>query len=51
MLGCTCIGHVIGRGPLGVEAFDVDDKSRGLFRTQGDAADVLAQLMLDEAPQ
>ena len=28
--GRQCLGHVLGRGPKGSEAFDRDDKSVGL---------------------
>ena len=30
--GTCCVGHVIARGKRGYEAFDVDDRSVGLFR-------------------
>ena len=33
-----CIGHLIGRGRHGLEAFDADDKSLGMFPTASDAA-------------
>ena len=39
--GRTCVGHVIGRGPTGFEAFDREDKSLGLFKTQAEAARAL----------
>jgi hypothetical protein len=39
--GRTCIGHVISRGPRGVEAFDVDDNVVGLFPDVRTAADAL----------
>jgi hypothetical protein len=29
--GRLCIGHLISRGKLGVEAFDVGDRSLGIF--------------------
>jgi hypothetical protein len=39
-----CIGHAISRGRIGVEAFDINDKSIGLFRTLADAKAALASL-------
>jgi hypothetical protein len=36
-----CLGHVLARGKLGFEAFDADDKSIGIYPTQGEAADAL----------
>jgi hypothetical protein len=39
--GATCVGHVVSRGTLGVEAFDVDDKSLGLFPTQEQAVNAV----------
>jgi hypothetical protein len=36
--GQTCIGHIIGRSRWGHEAYDVDDRSVGLFPRQPDAA-------------
>jgi hypothetical protein len=33
----ACRGHVLARGKLGFEAFDIDDRSLGVFPTQ-DAA-------------
>ena len=36
--GRQCLGHVLGRGPKGFEAFDRDDKSVGIFETQRQAA-------------
>jgi hypothetical protein len=47
-VGCQCIGHVVWRGMRGIEAFDRDDKSLGLFATQAEAANALGQLMLSE---
>jgi hypothetical protein len=48
MLGCQCIGHIVSRGPMGLEAFDPDDKSLGLFGSQAEAADALGRLMLND---
>jgi hypothetical protein len=42
--GQTCIGHALWRGKTGVEAFNVDDKSIGLFPTLKDAMAALASL-------
>ena len=39
--GRQCLGHVLGRGPKGFEAFDRDDKSVGLFPTAKQAANAL----------
>jgi hypothetical protein len=36
--GRECIGHLYLRGKAGVEAFDVHDKSLGLFPDQQSAA-------------
>jgi hypothetical protein len=40
--GQVCIGHVLNRGKSGVEAFNVDDKSLGLFSTQKEAMAALS---------
>jgi hypothetical protein len=42
--GTMCHGHVIWRGRLGIEAFNVDDRSIGLFPTIKDATAALAGL-------
>jgi hypothetical protein len=39
--GQRCLGHILSRGKLGVEAYDVDDRSLGLFPNQKAAADAL----------
>ncbi len=39
--GRTCLGHIISRGIAGFEAFDVDDRSIGIFATQAAAAAAL----------
>ena len=36
--GRDCIGWVFNRGRAGFEAFDRDQKSLGIFRTQREAA-------------
>jgi hypothetical protein len=35
--GRECLGHVIARGKSGFQAFDVDDRSLGMFRTRAEA--------------
>ncbi len=40
--GSRCIGFIMPRGPQGVEAFDADDHSLGLFPTQKSAADAVS---------
>jgi hypothetical protein len=39
--GGVCLGHLVGRGPEGYEAFDVADKSLGIFETQAAAVAAL----------
>ena len=39
--GRQCLGHVLGRGPKGFEAFDREDQSLGVFETQRQAANAL----------
>jgi hypothetical protein len=39
--GRTCVGHLIRRGKTGVEAFDVGDRSIGIFKSASDAADAV----------
>jgi len=46
--GRQCLGHVLGRGPKGFEAFDREDKSVGLFPTAKQAANAL--LIAEGAP-
>jgi hypothetical protein len=36
-----CLGYLIARGKNGFEAFDADDRSVGIFRTQHEAANAL----------
>jgi hypothetical protein len=36
--GQRCIGHVLGRGKSGCEAFDADNRSLGIFPSQREAA-------------
>jgi hypothetical protein len=35
--GQTCIGHFISRGRQGIEAFDAEERSLGLFATRREA--------------
>jgi hypothetical protein len=41
--GQRCVGHIICRGRDGFEAFDLDDKSAGMFATQAAAAAALVR--------
>jgi hypothetical protein len=36
--GRHCLGHVLGRGKAGFEAFDIDNRSLGSFPSQREAA-------------
>jgi len=36
--GRACLGHVLGRGRAGFEAFDADNGSLGIFPSQREAA-------------
>jgi hypothetical protein len=38
MAGDGCVGFILGRGISGVEAFDRDAYSLGLFKTEAEAA-------------
>jgi hypothetical protein len=40
--GRVCIGFLLPRGRLGVEAFDADDHSLGIFPTVKAAADAIS---------
>ncbi len=40
--GSRCIGFLMPRGRQGIEAFDADDRSLGLFLTQKSAADAVS---------
>jgi hypothetical protein len=40
--GQRCLGFLLPRGNVGIEAFDADDKSLGLFPNQKAAADALS---------
>ncbi|MFZ1151423.1 MAG: hypothetical protein WAR76_17065 [Xanthobacteraceae bacterium] len=41
--GRQCLGHILSRGRLGVEAFDRDDVSLGIFPNQKAAADAISE--------
>ena len=41
--GKECVGHVIGRGPEGFQAYDRNDKPVGLYPTASEAAAVLVR--------
>jgi hypothetical protein len=40
--GQSCIGHLLLRGKAGVEAFDSDDQSLGIFPDTKTAADAVS---------
>jgi hypothetical protein len=40
--GQQCVGFVLARGRQGFEAFDVSERSLGVFASQQDAANALA---------
>ena len=40
--GRECIGHLLPRGKAGIEAYDRDDVSLGLFPNQKTAADAVS---------
>jgi hypothetical protein len=42
--GRQCLGHVLSRGRAGAEAFDVNDKSIGLYPDFQAAADAISQV-------
>jgi hypothetical protein len=39
----VCVGFIMPRARQGVEAFNADTKSLGLFKTQAEAADALTR--------
>jgi hypothetical protein len=41
--GRVCIGFLILRGPAGVEAFDVNNRSLGIFPDQAASADAVTR--------
>jgi hypothetical protein len=40
--GRECLGHVLARGRFGFEAFDLNDRSLGMFRTRAEAVDAVS---------
>jgi hypothetical protein len=40
--GQRCLGHLLSRGKLGVEAYDASDSSLGIFPNQKAAADAVS---------
>jgi hypothetical protein len=40
--GTTCVGFLLSRGPRGVEAYDADNVSLGVFATEKDASDAIS---------
>jgi hypothetical protein len=40
--GRTCVGFLLLRGRQGIEGFDADDRSLGLFQDQKSAADAIS---------
>jgi hypothetical protein len=49
MDGQTCIGHLLRRGPAGVEAFNKTDASLGLFPNDREAASAVWRRAREEA--
>lgn len=41
--GQTCLGHLVLRGKVGVEAFNSNDESLGIFSNQKAAADAISE--------
>jgi hypothetical protein len=44
--GTVCLGHIMSRGKAGVEAYDRDDRSLGIFPNQKAAADAISEAAL-----
>jgi len=42
--GRHCLGHVLGRGRAGFEAFDADSRSLGNYPTQREAAAAIMEV-------
>jgi hypothetical protein len=40
--GRQCISHLLSRGKLGVEAFDANEPSLGIFSTTREGADAIS---------
>jgi hypothetical protein len=47
--GQTCIGHVIDRGRVGYESFDVDDISLGVFSLKEAAVESIRSRRMESA--
>jgi hypothetical protein len=41
--GQTCIGHLLSRGKVGIEAYDRDDRSLGIYPDQKAATDAIGK--------
>jgi hypothetical protein len=41
--GQQCLGHILSRGKAGIEAFDQNDKTLGIFSDQRAAADAVSK--------
>jgi hypothetical protein len=48
--GQRCVGHIIARGKLGHEAFDVSDRSIRIFQAQAQAADAIREVSAVGSP-
>jgi len=48
--GQRCLGHLLLRGKQGIEAFDADDHSLGIYQTQRAAADAVSLAARGTAP-
>jgi hypothetical protein len=49
--GRVCIGHLLRTGPQGVEAYDADSASLGLFPTMDEAAAAVWRRARKQEPQ
>jgi len=49
IIGKHCVGHIIQRGPKGVEAFDANERTLGTFATAAEA--VAALVAAASAPE
>jgi hypothetical protein len=49
--GQVCCGHILNRGKAGWEAFDRDDSSLGIFKSQADAINAIDQQPNADAEQ
>jgi hypothetical protein len=48
--GRECLGHVLARGKSGFQAFDVDDRSLGIYRTRSEAIAAVTEAAKRAAP-